>query len=47
VRRINESLSNPHADLFETAKIYLPRAGQLPDEPWVVGLVSGGDFYDR
>lgn len=45
VRRINESLSNPHADLFETAKAYLPRAGQLPDEPWLVGLVSGGDFY--
>jgi phenylalanyl-tRNA synthetase beta chain len=45
VRRINESLSNPHADLFETAKVYLPRAGQLPDEPWLIGMVSSGDFY--
>jgi phenylalanyl-tRNA synthetase beta chain len=45
VRRINESLSNPHPDLFETAKVYLPRAGQLPDEPWLIALVGGGDFY--
>jgi phenylalanyl-tRNA synthetase beta chain len=45
VRRINESLSYPHDDLFEAAKAYLPRAGQLPDEPWLFGMVSGGDFY--
>jgi phenylalanyl-tRNA synthetase beta chain len=45
VRRINESLSNPDADLFETAKVYLPRPGRLPDEPWLIGMVSGGDFH--
>jgi phenylalanyl-tRNA synthetase beta chain len=44
-RRINESQSNPYADLFETAKAYLPRTGELPDEPWLAALVSGGDFY--
>ncbi len=43
-RRINESLSNPHAELFETAKVYLPLANHLPDEPWLLGLASGGDF---
>ncbi len=43
-RRINESLSNPYAELFETAKAYLPLPNQLPDEPWLLGMVSGGDF---
>jgi phenylalanyl-tRNA synthetase beta chain len=46
VRRINESLSNPRSDLFETAKAYLPRSGQLPEEPWLLGLVSAGDFFE-
>ena len=27
-RRTNETLANPMIELFETAKIYLPRAGQ-------------------
>lgn len=43
-RRINESLANPTAELFETAAIYLPRPGQLPVEQWSLGLVSGGGF---
>jgi phenylalanyl-tRNA synthetase beta chain len=43
-RRINESLANPIAELFETAAIYLPRSGALPEEKWALGLVSGRDF---
>jgi len=45
VRRYNESLGNAHCELFETAKVYLPREGDLPSEPWTLALVSGGDFY--
>jgi phenylalanyl-tRNA synthetase beta chain len=44
-RRINESLANPIAELFETAAIYLPRAGALPEEKWALGVVSGRDFH--
>jgi phenylalanyl-tRNA synthetase beta chain len=43
-RRTNETLSNPVIELFETARVYLPRAGQLPDEPLMLALASGGDF---
>lgn len=43
-RRTNESLANPHAELFETASVYLPRPGELPDEQWSASLVSGRDF---
>ena len=31
--------------MFETAKVYLPRAAQLPLEQRTLGIVSGGDFY--
>jgi phenylalanyl-tRNA synthetase beta chain len=44
-RRVNESLANPVIELFETAHIYLPQEGGLPDEQWTLGLVSGGDYY--
>ncbi len=44
-RRINESLANPIAELFETAAIYLPRPGELPEEKWALGMVSGRDFH--
>ncbi len=43
-RRINESLANPLAELFETAAIYLPREDALPEEKWALGVVSGRDF---
>lgn len=43
-RRINESLANPVSELFEVAKIYLPRPGQLPHEQHTLGLVSGFGF---
>lgn len=44
-RRVNESVSNPVVELFETAKIYLPQAEGLPREQWTLALASGGDFY--
>lgn len=43
-RRTNEALANPQAELFETAAVYLPRSGDLPDEQWTAGLVSGRDY---
>ncbi len=43
-RRVNEAVSNPVIELFETARVYLPRAGQLPAEQWTLGLTSGADF---
>jgi phenylalanyl-tRNA synthetase beta chain len=44
-RRINESLANPVVELFETAWVYLPQAGQLPAEQWTLGIASGGGYY--
>ncbi len=43
-RRLNESVSNPVVELFETAKIYLPQAKGLPFEQWTLAATSGGDF---
>lgn len=44
VRRINESLSNPVIELFETARIYLPQVPDLPREQWTLAAVSGQGF---
>lgn len=44
-RRVNESVSNPVVELFETAKVYLPEPTGLPKEQWTLALASGGDFY--
>ncbi|MEK6238777.1 MAG: hypothetical protein N2C14_29025, partial [Planctomycetales bacterium] len=46
VRRDNEKSGNEIIELFETAKIYLPRNGKLPDEPWMLGVCGGGDFFE-
>ena len=43
-RRTNEALSNPEIELFETAKIYLPRQGDLPNEELMLGITSGRDL---
>ncbi len=43
-RRINESLSNPVIELFETARIYLPQSKGLPREQWTLAAVSGRGF---
>ena len=45
-RRINETLSNPIVELFEIAKVYLPRTGELPTEKRVLALTSGGGFLE-
>ncbi|MEO1496476.1 MAG: phenylalanine--tRNA ligase subunit beta [Planctomycetota bacterium] len=42
-RKTNESLSNPVVELFEIAKVYLPREGGAPDERRMLTLTSGGD----
>ncbi len=45
VRRINEYRSNEQVELFETAKVYLPSAGnELPDQPTKLALVSSRDY---
>lgn len=45
-RRTNETLANETIELFEIAKIYLPSANtnELPEEPLMLGITSGGDF---
>lgn len=43
-RRANEALANREFELFEIAKVYLPRVDALPDEQWMLALASGGDF---
>ncbi len=40
-RKTNEALSNPEIELFEIAKIYLPRPKKLPDEQVMLGITSG------
>lgn len=44
VRKSNEAIANPTIELFEIASIYLPQAGQLPDERRVLSLTSGEAF---
>ena len=39
-RRVNEAQQNEDVALFEIAKIYLPQSSGLPEEPWMLGLVS-------
>ncbi len=39
-RRTNEALSNSMIKLFEIAKIYLPRQGELPEEELMLGITS-------
>ncbi len=45
-RKTNESLSNPTIELFEIAKIYLPRQGELPEEKRVLAFTSGGGYRE-
>ena len=46
VRRINDYRSNSDVNLFETAKVYLPRGNdQIPDQPTKLALISNRDFY--
>ncbi|MCE9606983.1 MAG: phenylalanine--tRNA ligase subunit beta [Planctomycetia bacterium] len=42
-RRDNEAVGNRTIELFETAKVYLPRAGALPQEELMLALTSSGE----
>ena len=44
VRRTNEALANPEIELFEIAKVYLPRGGELPQEEIMLGITSGREY---
>jgi phenylalanyl-tRNA synthetase beta chain len=43
-RRYNESVGNEVAELFEIARIYLPKDRGLPHEQWTLAAVSGQGF---
>ena len=43
-RRTNETLANAEIELFEIAKVYLPRPAALPLEELMLGLTSGGTY---
>ena len=44
-RRINQSLSNPVIELFETARVYLNQDEALPEEIRLVGITTGQDYF--
>ncbi|MDA0658150.1 MAG: phenylalanine--tRNA ligase subunit beta [Planctomycetota bacterium] len=44
VMQLNESLGNKDPEFFETARVYLPRAGKFPDERFMVTLASTRPF---
>src|SRR5262249_53494722 len=44
-RRNNEALANPRVELFEIARIYLPKKDLLPEEHLMLGITSGVDFF--
>jgi phenylalanyl-tRNA synthetase beta chain len=43
-RRANEAVGNPPVELFEIARVYLPRTNALPQEELMLALTSGEDF---
>ncbi len=43
-RRTNEALANPEIELFEIARVYLPRGNELPEEEPMLGITSGRDY---
>jgi len=43
-RRTNEALANAQIELFEIARVYLPRGEKLPDEQSMLGITSGRDY---
>ncbi|MBP90982.1 MAG: phenylalanine--tRNA ligase subunit beta [Planctomycetaceae bacterium] len=43
-RRVNESVSNPTIELFETARIYLSSSNGLPREQRTLAISTGGDY---
>jgi phenylalanyl-tRNA synthetase beta chain len=45
-RRTNQSLANPEIELFEIARVYLPRGKKLPDEQRMLAIASGRGFAE-
>jgi phenylalanyl-tRNA synthetase beta chain len=45
-KRINEYRANSDVELFEIAKVYLPQTDRLPEEPWMMGLVSSRSYEE-
>jgi phenylalanyl-tRNA synthetase beta chain len=43
--RHNVNVGTAGVDLFEIAHVYLPTGEALPEEPWRLGGIAGGDFY--
>jgi len=45
-RRNNEAVGNSDVQLFEIARVYLPKPGSLPDEDLMLAIISGGVFFE-
>ncbi len=43
-RRNNEAVGNSRIELFEIARVYLPRKGELPEESLMLAMACSGDF---
>ncbi len=43
-RKNNEAVGNPRIELFEMARVYLPKKDSLPEEALLLGISSRGDF---
>ncbi len=41
----NVDAGNERVDLFEVARVYLPAAGQLPEERWQAGGICEGGYF--
>jgi len=44
-RRNNEAIGNSNVQLFEIARVYLPKPGALPQEDLLLAISSDGDFF--
>ena len=45
-RRTNQALANPEVELFEIAKVYLPKGKELPDEQRMLAIASDRGFSE-
>lgn len=45
-RRNNEAVGNANVQLFEIARVYLPRSGSLPEEDLMLAIISARDFFE-
>jgi phenylalanyl-tRNA synthetase beta chain len=44
--RHNVAMGNPHVRLFEVAHVYVPTGSSVPDEPWHLGAILRGGFFE-